>query len=83
MKSLIFIVIAVAAMAITGCHSTKVSNNELNELKEIVELQNKALEKANILLDKHNIYDKDGSDDMADYLEYQSTAYKMYNGEQQ
>lgn len=39
---------------------------------ELIEAQSQALDKANLLIDKHNLLDKDGSDDMADFLEYNS-----------
>lgn len=81
MRTIIYLVIVIVAMAVAGCHSTKESETE--KLQELVEIQNKALDKAWVLIDKHNLLDADGSDDMSDYLEYQSLAYRMYNGEQQ
>lgn len=81
MRTIIYFAIVIVAMTVAGCHSTKES--EVEELRELVEIQNKALDKAWVLIDKHDLLDKDGSDDMADYLEYNSVAYKKYNGEQQ
>ena len=36
---------------------------------ELVDAQNAALEKAEIVMDNNNLYDIDGSDDMAEYLD--------------
>lgn len=36
---------------------------------ELIDAQNAALEKAEIVMNNNNLWDADGSDDMADYLE--------------
>lgn len=36
---------------------------------ELIDAQNAALEKAEIVMDNNDLFDADGSDDMADYLE--------------
>lgn len=36
---------------------------------QLIDAQNAALEKAEIVMDNNNLWDADGSDDMADYLE--------------
>lgn len=36
---------------------------------ELIDAQNAALEKAEIVMDNNNLYDIDGSDDMAEYLD--------------
>lgn len=36
---------------------------------ELIDAQNAALEKAEIVMDNNDLWDTDGSDDMADYLE--------------
>lgn len=40
-----------------------------NFKRELIDTQNAALEKAEIVMDNNNLWDADGSDDMADYLE--------------
>lgn len=37
--------------------------------RELIDAQNAALEKAEIVMDNNDLWDADGSDDMADYLE--------------
>ena len=36
---------------------------------KLIDAQNAALEKAEIVMDNNDLFDADGSDDMADYLE--------------
>lgn len=36
---------------------------------ELIDAQNAALEKAEIVMDNNDLFDADGSDDIADYLE--------------
>ena len=36
---------------------------------ELIDAQNAALEKAEVVMDNNNLYDIDGSDDMAEYLD--------------
>lgn len=36
---------------------------------ELIDAQNAALEKAEIVMDNNNLYDIDGSDDMAEYMD--------------
>lgn len=40
-----------------------------NFKRELIDAQNAALEKAEIVMDNNDLWDADGSDDMADYLE--------------
>lgn len=37
--------------------------------RKLIDAQNAALEKAEIVMDNNNLWDTDGSDDMAEYLE--------------
>lgn len=52
------------------------SKNDVAFLKEanafkydLIELEEQALDLADYLMDKHDLWDKDGSDEMEDYLE--------------
>lgn len=74
MKSAILITIAlflgfgIGWLANNGVKNQLKESNEFK--KELIFTQDAALQKAHILIDRHNLLDKDGSDDMADYLEF-------------
>lgn len=66
------------------CH--KVSNVsyliEANDFKkELLDAQDKALHQANTVMWNHNLFDTDGSDDMADYLEYSTKVYELLDSQ--
>lgn len=44
----------------------------------LIEAQRAALEKANTVMDNNDLWDADGSDDMADYLELSFEADSIY-----
>lgn len=53
---------------------------EHNDFKrELLNPALKALDKADYLIDKHDLYDTDGSDEMSDYLEYRSKVDSLVN----
>lgn len=74
MKSALSITLALILGISIGWLANNGGKNQLKESnefkKELVFAQDAALQKAHILIDKHNLLDKDGSDDMADYLEF-------------
>lgn len=47
--------------------------------RELIDAQNAALEKAEIVMDNNNLWDADGSDDMADYLELCCEVDSLWN----
>lgn len=53
---------------------------EANNFKRsLIEKQADALDKAAIVIDNNNLYDIDGSDDMADYLRANAKVDSLYN----
>ena len=74
MKKNIIIAAAIIAAFVAGF--------KCNNKSEIINAQSKALESVNALIDKHNLYDTDGSDTMADYLEAVAKADSLYAQEQ-
>lgn len=55
---------------------------EANNFKRsLIEKQADALDKAAIVIDNNNLYDIDGSDDMADYLRACEKLDSLYNNE--
>ena len=57
---------AIAAFSAGFCMSQIMHSNDA----ELMNAQHAALEKAEIVMDNNGLFDKDGSDDMADYLEF-------------
>ena len=53
-----------------------------NEYKhELLELQHKALEQADSIIEKNNLYDVDGSDEMSEYLELKAKIEELLSQE--
>lgn len=82
MTKKIFICLAVAIVAACAGYFTclKVNTDSIESAKfktELLDVQEKALEKSHKIMEKHDIYDLDGSDDMADYLELCNKADMM------
>lgn len=48
---------------------------------ELIDAQNAALEKAEIVMDNNGLYDIDGSDDMAEYLEFCCEVDSLWNSQ--
>lgn len=74
-NKLISALIAIVAFSVGYFTNQRVNNTEFLEdansfKRELLNNQQQALEKAVILMNKHLLFDKDGSDDMADFLEY-------------
>lgn len=74
MKKNIIIAAAIIAAFVAGF--------KCNNKSEMINAQSKALEKAEELMDKHNLYDADGSDTMADYLDAVAKVDSLYAQEQ-
>lgn len=74
MKKNIIIAAAIIAAFVAGF--------KCNNKSEMINAQSKALESANALIDKHNLYDADGSDTMADYLDAVAKVDSLYAQEQ-
>ena len=74
MKKNIIIAAAIIAVFAAGF--------KCNNKSEIINAQSKALESANALIDKHNLYGADGSDIMADYLDAVAKVDSLYAQEQ-
>lgn len=49
--------------------------------RELIDAQNSALEKAEIVMDNNNLWDADGSDDMADYLKLCCVVDSLWNSQ--
>lgn len=68
-------------MLVAGCSTkqevSKVDYKTYLEQVEIIKAQKKALEYADSVMDKNQLFDTDGSDTMAKYLEYSSLASKL------
>lgn len=56
---------AIVAFGAGFCMSQIMHSNDA----ELIDAQNAALEKAEIVMDNNNLYDIDGSDDMAEYMD--------------
>lgn len=48
---------------------------------KLIDAQNAALEKAETVMDNNNLWDADGSDDMADYLELCCEVDSLWNSQ--
>lgn len=84
MKKVIFIIdLAVAFVAGMGFDAWYYDFDglyEANKFKRVlIEKQADALDKAAIVIDNNNLYDIDGSDDMADYLRANAKVDSLYN----
>ena len=71
----------VVMMLVAGCSTkqevSKVDYKIYLKQVEIIKAQKKALEYADSVMDKNQLFDTDGSDTMAKYLEYSSLAGKL------
>lgn len=84
MKKVIFIIALavafVAGMEFDAWYYDFDGLYEANKFKRVlIEKQADALNKASIVMDNNNLYDIDGSDDMADYLRASSKVDSLYN----
>lgn len=85
MKKTIFIAFVLTLSFCAGWFTGEKANDvkflhEANNFKrELIDAQNAALEKAEIIMDRHNLWDIDGSDDMADYLEFSMRVDSLWN----
>ena len=84
MTKKIFICLAVAIVAACAGYFTclKVNTDSIESAKfktELLDVQEKALVKSHKIMEKHDIYDLDGSDDMADYLELCCEVDSLWN----
>lgn len=62
--------IAAFAAGYFTCLKVNTDSVEAHDFKvQLIDAQNAALEKAEIVMDNNDLWDADGSDDMADYLE--------------
>lgn len=89
MKTIVFSIIFCGAGYIAGwLTNQKVTSesseflNEANNFKrEVLNLQNQALQKVDTIFWDNDLYDADGSDTMADYLELRKQIDNLYNQE--
>lgn len=84
MKKVLFIIALVitfiAGMELNAWYYNFDDLFEANNFKRsLIEKQADALDKAAIVIDNNNLYDIDGSDDMADYLRASSKVDSLYN----
>ena len=86
MKKYLFFILVIV---ITSCynHSNfeeyKQRVEENNEFKyNLINKQARALDLACSLMDKHNLWDKDGSDEMAEFLDIMSEVDSIYLSQQ-
>ena len=78
---LLFIAMVIAFVLGNMCPnrtmSTLIEHN--NAKKELIKLQQDALDKAAIIMDQNDLYDIDGSDAMSEYLEATSRVEDWYS----
>lgn len=84
MKNLILIALAVLGAAFAAgyftCLKVNTDSVEAHDFKvQLIDAQNAALEKAEIVMDNNDLWDADGSDDMADYLELCCEVDSLWN----
>lgn len=72
-------IVASAAGYLTCLKVNTDSVESANFKRELIDAQNAALEKAEIVMDNNNLWDADGSDDMADYLELCCEVDSLWN----
>lgn len=84
-KSILICCIVGIACYATGYFTCQKVNTESIESRafkiELIEAQHNTLETAEMLLNKHNIWDKDGSDLMTQYMENYQTVDSLINNE--
>ena len=61
---------------VSGCYEAN------NFKREVIKAQDKALIKAEEVMDKNGLYDADGSDTMADYMEAVAVVDSLYRVQQ-
>ena len=62
------------------CLKVNTDSVESHDFKvQLIDAQNAALEKAEIVMDNNDLWDADGSDDMADYLELCCEVDSLWN----
>jgi hypothetical protein len=62
-------IIICALLAIVGFGAGYLTCQKVNVDIQLIDAQNAALEKAEIVMDNNDLWDIDGSDDMAEYME--------------
>lgn len=64
------------------CLKVNTDSVEAHDFKvQLIDAQNAALEKAETVMDNNNLWDADGSDDMADYLELCCEVDSLWNSQ--
>ena len=72
--------IAAFAAGYLTCLKVNTDSVEAHDFKlQLIDAQNAALEKAEIVIDNNDLWDADGSDDMADYLELCCEVDSLWN----
>lgn len=82
-KNILYCTIAAIVAFVAGyCTCLKVNTDsvEAHDFKvQLIDAQNAALEKAEIIMDNNDLWDADGSDDMAEYLELCCEVDSLWN----
>lgn len=81
---LICCIVGIACYATGYFTSLKVNTDSIESRAfkiELIEAQHNTLETAEMLLNKHNIWDKDGSDLMTQYMENYQTVDSLLNSQ--
>lgn len=76
---LICCIVGIACYATGYLTCQKVNIESSNFKRELIEAQYNTIETAEMLLNKHNIWDKDGSDLMTKYMENYQTVDSLLN----
>lgn len=82
--TLICTLVAIVAFGAGYLTCQKVSKNNIessNFKRELIEAQALTIERAEYILNKHNIWDKDGSDEMMEYMEYYEKVDSLYTSQ--
>lgn len=66
---------AIVAFGAGFCMSQIMHSSDI----ELIDAQNAALEKAEIIMDNNSLYDTDGSDDMSEYLDLCCEVDSLWN----
>ncbi len=74
-KSITMLSVAVIAFIIGMLFNDSMQVQETHDYKRVIEVQNEALNKAEYIIDKHNIYDVEGGD----VIEYMDALNKIHN----
>lgn len=80
-KSITMLSVAVIAFIIGMLFNDSMQMQETNDYdyKRVIEVQNEALNKAEYIIDKHNIYDVEGGDVIVEYMDALDEANNLYN----